>query len=337
MAWMRSPVRTRPGPPRSRSIRGDRPPVRGIASYLRFGGCHVTAGRFVGILRKHFDDFGIDLKESSNVISTDPTTLFICAGMQPFKERFRDRDGSQVGSLQSCIRTNDIDEVGDGSHLTYFQMVGSFGFGSENYEHHVEFWHSLMSVLGISVDEVRCHPDSGHRPLWERRGHTVVDDPNCEWSDGGVGGYCSEMFKGGLEIGNLVNPSGHSVDVGFGFERLYQLICGKSRVDETDLFRQDLGPVSRDHFRTLKVFREQGILPGNKGRNYVCRRLLRRFMRLSPGVRVEFSDWVEQEQIRLEKSLRDGRRYFRRNPKKPPEFWWDTFGILPEEIDFLGD
>jgi hypothetical protein len=111
---------------------------------------------------------------------------------------------------------------------------------------------------------------------------------------------------------------------------------GKSRVDETSLFRQDLDPVSRDHFRTLNVLHEQDITPGNKGRNYVCRRLIRRFMRLNPqGVECPFSVWMDDERRRMDTSIREGRRYFKRNGDKPDVFWWDTFGILPEEVYLL--
>lgn len=257
--------------------------------------------------------------------------------MQPLKPKFQSPDGTSHGNIQFCVRTNDIEEVGDGTHLTFFQMVGSFGFGTRGYEQHVDLWTGVVRDLGIDVDHVDVHPDYEHRPLWERRGFRVVDNPECLWSDGNVGGYCSELFTPqGLEIGNLVNPLGHSVDVGFGYERLLQVISGLSRVDETELFRQELDPVSRDHFRTLSVFYEQGITPGNKGRNYVCRRLLRRYVRLNPQCRNDpFTEWVEPERQRIEKSLREGRRCYRRNKDRSPQFWWDTFGILPEELPLL--
>lgn len=258
--------------------------------------------------------------------------------MQPLKSRFQTPDGTGHGNIQYCVRTNDIDEVGDGTHLTFFQMVGSFGFGTNNYGLHIDLWSSILSDLNIHPDTVHVHPESEHGSLWQERGwgDRLVDDRECQWSDGNVGGYCSELFVGELEIGNLVNPMGHSVDVGFGFERLLQVLSGVSRVDETELFRQDLDPVSRDHFRTLTVFHEQGITPGNKGRNYVCRRLLRRFLRLTPHpTDCSFGHWIESERLRLDKALKEGRRFFRRNPDKPPVFWWDTFGILPEELYLL--
>jgi hypothetical protein len=259
--------------------------------------------------------------------------------MQPLKHKFQSPDRTSHGSLQHCVRMNDLDEVGDGTHLTFFQMAGSFGFGTGDYERHVELWTSIVRDLRVGIGHVDVHPLSPHRPLWEKRGFTVVGNPGCVWSDGVVGGYCSELFTpSGLEIGNLVNPMGHSIDVGFGYERLLQMLGGLGRVDETELFRQDLDPVSRDHFRVLSVFYEYGIQPGNKGRGYVCRRVLRRYIRLNPRpvAGEPFSPWVGEERTRLEKSLREGKRHWRRNRERPPEFWWGTFGILPEELHLLG-
>jgi alanyl-tRNA synthetase len=256
--------------------------------------------------------------------------------MQPLKPRFQTPDGTSHGNVQYCVRTNDIDEVGDGTHLTFFQMVGSFGFGTNDYQRHCDMWTSIMRDLDIPVSHVNVHPESHFERHWERY-YPLRHDPDCVWSDGNVGGYCSELFTPeGLEVGNLVNPLGHSIDVGFGYERMLQIVEGKNRVDETSLFRQDLDPVSRDHFRTLNVFREQDIVPGNKGRNYVCRRLIRRFMRLNPqGVECSFSVWMDGERRRMDTSIREGRRYFKRNGDKPDVFWWDTFGILPEEVYLL--
>jgi len=194
-------------------------------------------------------------------------------------------------------------------------------------------WSLICRELELPISHVNVHPESGFERYWHHQ-FPVLHNPDCVWTDGNVGGYCSELFTpDGLEVGNLVNPLQHSIDVGFGYERILQLMEGKKRVDETSLFRQDLDPVSRDHFRTLMIFKEQGIQPGNKGRNYVCRRLIRRFMRLNPqGVECPFTDWQESERTRMEQSLRDGRRHYRRNRSLPDSFYWDTFGILPEEM-----
>ncbi len=256
--------------------------------------------------------------------------------MQRVKDRFHNPDGKRYGSLQSCIRTNDLELVGDGSHLTYFEMVGTFGFGDNDYETSVQLWHSILYDLNIRVTEVRVHPSRpDHKELWTGRGYNVIEDDSCSWSDGNISGECCELFCGNLEIGNLVNPLGNSTDVGFGWERLHQIVEGKHRVDETSLF-QGGHPIVSDHCRTLQVLYENGIEPGNKGRNYVCRRLIRRILPLLSGQSTVFDEWIEQESLLRERCLKTGRRKWRKYSDKPPEWWWETFGILPDEMPLLG-
>ena len=268
----------------------------------------------------------------------DDSTLFVCSGMQRFKRRFYNTDGGHEGSLQSCIRTDDIDLVGDGTHLTYFQMLGNFSFGRNDYETSIELWHSILRDLKIPISSVHVHPNRhDHQRHWQRRGYSVVPDKSCVWSDGKIGGHCCELFVGSLEIGNLVNPLGHSTDVGFGWERILQILEGKDRVDETSLFDQTLHPVVRDHSRTISILQENGIEPGNTGRSYVCRRILRRILRYQTGYEpVGLLDWLKHEQELRERNLRRARRLWRRHQDKPVSFWWETFGILPEELDMIG-
>jgi alanyl-tRNA synthetase len=288
------------------------------------------------IVVKRFSEFGLPLSYNESIIPGDATTLFVTAGMQPLKKKFTSQDHTGMGTVQSCLRTSDLDSVGDGQHLTFFCMLGSFGFGTYNYELHVELWSAILKDLRLSPLTIHVHPSSTHRRLWEVRGYSILDNSECLWSDGEIGGYCSEVFYNTLEVGNLVNPLEHSVDVGFGMERLVQLVEGKSRVDETGLFRQDLDPISRDHFRALSTLYEQGVKPGNKRREYVCRRLLRRFVRLNSQIdSCPFAEWVEAERELLDAVLQKARRYYRRNGVQTAAFWWDTFGLLPEEIVLL--
>jgi alanyl-tRNA synthetase len=289
---------------------------------------------------KHFESFGFPLVIDRQVLpgEGDRSTLFVCSGMQRLKERFRHPDGTRHGSLQSCIRTNDLDLVGDGSHLTYFEMLGNFSFGGNDYETSVELWHSLMRVLKVPVTHITVHPtQERHRELWSSRGYRVVLDESCVWSDGDIGGHCCEMFVGELEIGNLVNPLGHSTDVGFGWERLNQVISGKRSVHETDLFRQDVHPIVADHLRSLLVMKESGIRPGGKLQESVCRRLVQRIIRLEQDDQKlsAIGDWVADERSRQVKRLNIGRRYWRKHCDKPPEWWKDTFGLTLEDLDAL--
>lgn len=152
------------------------------------------------LVSKHFEKFGFPFVIDKNIIPDDNTTLFVCSGMQRVKNKFINLDYTKHGSLQSCIRTNDLELVGDGTHLTYFEMLGNFSFGNNDYELSVELWHSLIKDLGIKIDNIHIHPDSNHRELWIKRGYSVVNDQECQWSDGNIGGYCCEIYSRGIEI-----------------------------------------------------------------------------------------------------------------------------------------
>jgi len=151
-----------------------------------------------------------------------------------------------------------------------------------------------------------------------------------------IGGYCCEVFVGSLEIGNLVNPLSHSTDVGFGWERLHQIVEGKTRVDETSLFSQHLSPLVRDHRRCLESLWRAGIKPGGRGLNFQCRRLLRRMLdHILPEDQFIFQEWIEMEREIRNDRLKNAQRCWRRFRDRSPEFWKDTFGIMPEEIKYL--
>lgn len=289
----------------------------------------------IDVITEEFDTLGIPLRECQDVIPDDDSTLFVCSGMQNLKNRFESPDGNVDGSVQRCIRTTDLELVGDGSHLTSFDMVGNFSFGREDFGQSILLWDRITRGLKLGITHVTVHPTrQDHRKLWEDLGYKVVHDPGCRWSDGVTGGNCTEMYVGTLEVGNLVNTNNVSTDVGFGLERMLQVVEGVSRVDQTSLFDPHMSPVGRDHKRTIEILWNQNIEPGNKGRNYVCRRIIRRVLpELLETKGLVFEEWIRDEQIRRDKSLKEGRKLWRKHQNKDLKWWWETCGLLPEEVE----
>ncbi|MDT5280142.1 MAG: alanyl-tRNA synthetase, partial [Mycobacterium sp.] len=257
-------------------------------------------------------------------------------------------------SIQKCIRTPDIDEVGITTrHNTFFQMAGNFSFGDYFKRRAIELAWTLLtnptSEGGYGFDPERLWAtvyldDDEAIELWQeiaglpaeriqRRG--MADN---YWSMGipGPCGPSSEIYydrgpefgvDGGpvanedryLEIWNLVfmqNERGEgtskedfeilgplprkNIDTGMGVERVAFLLQGVDNVYETDLLRPVIDTVAAvaprgygvgnheddvryriiaDHSRTAAILIGDGVSPGNDGRGYVLRRLLRRVIR----------------------------------------------------------
>src|SRR3990172_7048401 len=105
-------------------------------------------------LRKKFIQFFAsrghkELPPSSLVPGNDPSVLFTTAGMQQFKRFYthpEEAPAKNIITCQPCLRTSDIEEVGDGTHLTFFEMLGNFSFGGYGKKEAIEFaWEFLTS------------------------------------------------------------------------------------------------------------------------------------------------------------------------------------------------
>ena len=124
-----------------------------------------------------FQSKGALLLPSDSLVTEDPTLLFTVAGMVPFKAYFEDRATPPRRSLttsQKCLRTKDIDDIGDISHCTFFEMLGNFSFGdyfkTESIGWSAEF---LFDVLKLDRKRIRVtvyNEDSEAIELWKKHG-----------------------------------------------------------------------------------------------------------------------------------------------------------------------
>ncbi|MBI2984494.1 MAG: alanine--tRNA ligase [Candidatus Kerfeldbacteria bacterium] len=110
------------------------------------------------------------LPSSSLVPDNDPTVLLTTAGMQQFKPYFlgekdpvKELKTKRVTTIQKCFRTSDIEQVGDPSHLTFFEMLGNFSFGDYWKTEAIDLaWEFLTQKLHLPASRLWATVFSGH-------------------------------------------------------------------------------------------------------------------------------------------------------------------------------
>ena len=171
-------------------------------------------------LRKAFCDFYISkghalIGSASLIPENDPTVLFTTAGMHPLVPYLQGEPhplGKRLCSVQKCVRTGDIDEVGDKSHCTFFEMLGNWSLGDYGKEEAINYsYEFLTSVLKINPDNLAFTVFAGdeNAPRDEEaiecwKSHGIKDEQifalpkeNNWWGPAGLTGPCgtdTEMF-----------------------------------------------------------------------------------------------------------------------------------------------
>lgn len=277
-------------------------------------------------LSKIYEDFcnkkGVKYQLDDSVKSYDDTTLFCPAGMQQFKNKFKNPDNTTIANIQSCIRLNDLKEIGDGTHMLHFKMIGLFSFGELTINEAVDFWVEFVrDVLKINIDYVTVHPDKfdDWKWLYERQKIVIKLDDECIWSDGEMGGYCTEFYHNEVEIGNIVNTLDKFIDVGFGYSRLDDIINENKKLNENDILKDAI----------VKII-DSGFKPGPQRQGYILRKLLRQLYVGGGSVDHPF---FEKEIQRQEKAKLRYERLKERHSDKPKEWWFDTHGIDLDEMN----
>ena len=162
----------------------------------------------------------------------DPTVLFTTAGMHPLVPYLlgeKHPAGKRLTDFQKCVRTGDIDEVGDASHLTFFEMLGNWSLGDYFKKESIAWSYELLTeVLGIRRDQLAVTVFAGDADaprddetadLW--RSHGMTDDQiffygkaDNWWGPAGQTGPCgpdTEIFfdDGRPKCGPDCGPSCH--------------------------------------------------------------------------------------------------------------------------------
>lgn len=305
---------------------------------------------------RFFEERGHTVVPSASLIADDPTLLLVPAGMVPFKPYFLGEakpPAPRLTSVQKCVRTPDIEEVGKTTrHGTFFQMCGNFSFGDYFKEGVIPLaWELLTTSVadgGYGLDPEKLWvtvylDDDEAADIWtDKVGFPAerlqrLGKKENYWSMGVPGpcGPCSEIFydrgpefgeEGGpavnderyVEIWNLVfmqyergagdgkedfeiigDLPSKNIDTGLGLERLAMVLQGVHNMFEIDTsmavidkateltgVRYGADPASdvslrivTDHMRTSVMLIGDGVTPGNEGRGYVLRRILRRAVR----------------------------------------------------------
>ncbi|MBI4050004.1 MAG: alanine--tRNA ligase [Candidatus Doudnabacteria bacterium] len=287
------------------------------------------------------------------VPANDPTVLFTTAGMHPLVPYLLGEThpgGKRLVNVQKSLRTDDIDEVGDAIHNTFFEMLGNWSLGDywkqEAITWSYEFltgkdWlglaHKKLAVSVFAGDDDAPRDDESVK-IWKFLG--IADEriaylPKKDnwWGPAGLTGPCgpdTEMFywtgegeapkafdpkdKQWVEVWNDVfmqyNKTADgkfeplqqkNVDTGMGLERTVAVLQGKASVFETELFLpiiekirvlasradQKSERIIADHIRAAAFIIADGVVPSNKERGYILRRLIRRAIRHAYNLGIE--------------------------------------------------
>ena len=297
------------------------------------------------------------MPSSSLIPAGDPTLLLTSAGMVQFKPYFTGEMSpphTRLTTSQKCFRATDVGQVGDSTHLTFFEMLGNFSVGDYFKKEAIQYaWEFVTEHLGLEAarlwasiyqeddeaydlwidntavpterirrfgeadnfwgpagNEGPCGPCSEiHYDFGQERGCQQPDcGPNCENVAAGSGLACDRF----VELWNLVFMQYYqdadgartplpapNIDTGMGLERAAIILQKALSIYETDLFTalvqsaaglcgMEYGSdtdtdyalrVVAEHARSSTFLIGDGVAPGNEGRGYVLRRVIRRAIR----------------------------------------------------------
>lgn len=178
---------------------------------------------------RYFEDKGCKLYPSSSLVPDDPSLLLTNAGMNQFKEYYQGlKTMPEIGacSCQKCLRTNDIESIGDSTHLSFFEMLGNFSFGGYSKADAIAWAYDFITnPLHLGLPKERMYftvfeDDDEAIELWMKQGASRdhisrLGAKDNFWAAGPTGpcGPCSEIyFDLGEEFGGADAYPGDDTD-----------------------------------------------------------------------------------------------------------------------------
>lgn len=267
---------------------------------------------------KFCEENKLSFNTNTSILSPDHTTLFCTSGMHHFKNQFIDLSYKKtLSNIQSCLRLNDLDEIGDGTHYLVFHMLGLFSFREWSVPKTIDFWMSFLSTINLLPDHVTIHPDKYNdwKSFYSNYKVDIKEDIECIWSDGKIGGYCTEFYKNDVEIGNIVNTLGTCIDVGFGGERILNL-------------KGLLEPCNKNEIliETIQCLIKDNVVPSNNQHGYVLKKLITQLINSKGFLDHPFY-------VNLYEQQKEKWTFYLKNKNKPKfvskdKSWWlDTHGV----------
>ena len=295
---------------------------------------------------KFFKDRGhVEIPSAPLVPENDPSVLFTTAGMHPLVPYLLGQPhsaGKRLVDIQKCLRTDDIDEVGDTIHHTFFEMLGNWSLG-DYFKEDAIAWSYEFLTKELNLDPNRIYitcfagdqdapKDTESAEIWKSVGipdERIFFYPKKDnwWGPAGATGPCgpdTEMHydmtqkphgpdcKPGCSCGRFseiwndvfmqYNKNEKSrfeklpkpnVDTGMGLERTLAVVNGLDDNYLTELWQPAIQKISQlsglqylgneksfriiaDHIRAAAFVICDGVIPSNKERGYILRRLIRR-------------------------------------------------------------
>lgn len=193
----------------------------------------MTSSEIRGKFLEFFEKNGHAIVPSSSLIPEDPSVLLTTAGMQQFKPYYtndsdpmKDFGSKNTASVQKCFRTSDIDEVGDESHLTFFEMLGNFSFGGYFKKEAIRFGYDfIVKEMGLDIDYVTIFdPEKVPAGDWRKNGVPFDEESYKIWKD--IGMPEEKIIREGVDV--FWGPTGNEGPCGPTTEIYVKNAAGKA-------------------------------------------------------------------------------------------------------------